>query len=149
MKSNSRLFFILSFIYSLFLANYLHLIPYCLAFPPSIYFTYQNPTNNGEPSYPPQPDQTPAADPSQQWCSDDQPYSQQPYEAPPAVQPYTPPSWDEQDSVSAQSGWGGETAASAQSGWGGETAAPAQSGWGGETAASAQSGWAVSCVSDV
>lgn len=133
MKSNSCLFFILSFIYSLFLANYLRLLPYCLAFPPAIYFTSQNPTNNGEPSYPSQPDQTPAADPSQQWYSDDkaaaQPYSQQPYEAPPAVQPCKPPSWDEQNSVSVQPGWGGETAAPAQPDWGGETAASAQPDW--------------------
>ncbi|XP_058634653.1 myc box-dependent-interacting protein 1b isoform X4 [Onychostoma macrolepis] len=75
-----------------------------------------------------EPDQTPAADPSQQWDSDDeaaaQPYGQQPNEAPqcedqvaPAVQPYEPPSWDEQDSVSAQSGWGSETAAPAQPDW--------------------------------
>uniref|UniRef100_A0A673LDQ2 Myc box-dependent-interacting protein 1 n=1 Tax=Sinocyclocheilus rhinocerous TaxID=307959 RepID=A0A673LDQ2_9TELE len=105
------------FIYSLFLANYLHLLPYCLAFSPAIYFTSQNPTNNpGDPSFPSQPDQTPAADPSQQWDSDEeaaaQTYGQQPYEAPqwedevaPAVQPYEAPCWDEQDSVSAQSGW--------------------------------------------
>ncbi|KAK2888839.1 hypothetical protein QQF64_029158 [Cirrhinus molitorella] len=75
-----------------------------------------------------EPDQTPVANPSQQWDSDDeaaaQPYGQQPYAAPqwddevtPAVQPYQPPSWDEQDSVSAQSGWGSETAASAQPDW--------------------------------
>ncbi|XP_016423440.1 myc box-dependent-interacting protein 1-like isoform X2 [Sinocyclocheilus rhinocerous] len=76
----------------------------------------------------PQPDQTPAADPSQQWDSDEeaaaQTYGQQPYEAPqwedevaPAVQPYEAPCWDEQDSVSAQSGWSSETAAPAQPDW--------------------------------
>uniref|UniRef100_A0A671RZT4 Myc box-dependent-interacting protein 1 n=1 Tax=Sinocyclocheilus anshuiensis TaxID=1608454 RepID=A0A671RZT4_9TELE len=74
------------------------------------------------------PDQTPAADPSQQWDSDEeaaaQTYGQQPYEAPqwedevaPAVQPYEAPCWDEQDSVSAQSGWSSETAAPAQPDW--------------------------------
>uniref|UniRef100_A0A671RZ22 Myc box-dependent-interacting protein 1 n=1 Tax=Sinocyclocheilus anshuiensis TaxID=1608454 RepID=A0A671RZ22_9TELE len=117
------------FIYSLFLANYLRLLPYCLSFSPAIYFTSQNPTNNpGDPSSPSQPDQTPAADPSQQWDSDEeaaaQTYGQQPYEAPqwedevaPAVQPYEAPCWDEQDSVSAQSGWSSETAAPAQPDW--------------------------------
>uniref|UniRef100_A0A672S2L5 Myc box-dependent-interacting protein 1-like n=1 Tax=Sinocyclocheilus grahami TaxID=75366 RepID=A0A672S2L5_SINGR len=117
------------FIYSLFLANYLRLLPYCLAFSPTIYFTSQNPTNNpGDPSSPSQPDQTPAADPSQQWESDEeaatQIYGQQPYEAPqwedevaPAVQPYEAPCWDEQESVSAQSGWSSETAAPAQPDW--------------------------------
>ncbi|XP_016423438.1 myc box-dependent-interacting protein 1-like isoform X1 [Sinocyclocheilus rhinocerous] len=75
-----------------------------------------------------EPDQTPAADPSQQWDSDEeaaaQTYGQQPYEAPqwedevaPAVQPYEAPCWDEQDSVSAQSGWSSETAAPAQPDW--------------------------------
>ncbi|XP_048056270.1 myc box-dependent-interacting protein 1b isoform X2 [Megalobrama amblycephala] len=72
----------------------------------------------------PEPGQIPASDPSQQWDSDDeaatQPYGQ-PDETPqwydevtPAVQPYEPPSWDEQDSVSAQSGWASETAAPAE-----------------------------------
>ncbi|XP_050967948.1 myc box-dependent-interacting protein 1b isoform X2 [Labeo rohita] len=72
-----------------------------------------------------EPSQPPAADPSQQWDSDDeavaQPYGQQPYAAPqwddevtPAVQPYEPPSWDEQDSVSD---WANETAAPAQPNW--------------------------------
>uniref|UniRef100_A0A8C1PAF5 Myc box-dependent-interacting protein 1 n=1 Tax=Cyprinus carpio TaxID=7962 RepID=A0A8C1PAF5_CYPCA len=121
MDSNSHLF-IFSFIYySLFLANYLCLLPYCLAFSPTIYFTSQNPTNNpGDPSSPSQPDQTPAADPSQQWDLDEeaaaQTYGQQPYEASqwedevaPAVQPYEAPQWGEQNSVSAQSGWRSET----------------------------------------
>ncbi|KAK7144263.1 hypothetical protein R3I94_010624 [Phoxinus phoxinus] len=62
----------------------------------------------------PQPDQTPAADPSQD--SDDEAGAQtneaRPWddEVTPAVQPYEPPSWDEQDSVSAQSGRASETA---------------------------------------
>uniref|UniRef100_A0A8C2B7C6 Myc box-dependent-interacting protein 1 n=1 Tax=Cyprinus carpio TaxID=7962 RepID=A0A8C2B7C6_CYPCA len=115
MDSNSHLF-IFSFIYySLFLANYLRLLPYCLAFSPTIYLTSQNPTNNpGDPSSPSQPDQTPAADPSQQWDLDEeaavQTYGQQPYEASqwedevaPAVQPYEAPHWGERNSVSAQS----------------------------------------------
>uniref|UniRef100_A0A8C2H947 Myc box-dependent-interacting protein 1-like n=1 Tax=Cyprinus carpio TaxID=7962 RepID=A0A8C2H947_CYPCA len=74
------------------------------------------------------PDQTPAADPSQQWDLDEeaaaQTYGQQPYEASqwedevaPAVQPYKAPHWGEQNSVSAQSGWRGETAAPAQPDW--------------------------------
>ncbi|XP_043098470.1 myc box-dependent-interacting protein 1b isoform X2 [Puntigrus tetrazona] len=70
-----------------------------------------------------EPDQTPAAEPSQQWDSDEE-AGRQPYEAPqwedepaPSVQPYEPPSWDGQDSVSAQAGWGGETAAPAQLDW--------------------------------
>lgn len=92
----------------------MRLLPYCLAFSPAIYFTSQNPTNNGDPSSPSQPDQTPAVDPSQQWNLDDEAAAQQ---VAPAVQPYEPPSWDEQDSVSAQSGWGSETAASAQPDW--------------------------------
>ncbi|XP_051563789.1 myc box-dependent-interacting protein 1-like isoform X2 [Myxocyprinus asiaticus] len=65
-------------------------------------------------------EQTPAADPSQQWNSDDkapvQNYGQS-YEPPnwndeitPAVQPYEQPSWDEQESASAQPGWVNETA---------------------------------------
>uniref|UniRef100_A0A9J8D725 Myc box-dependent-interacting protein 1 n=1 Tax=Cyprinus carpio carpio TaxID=630221 RepID=A0A9J8D725_CYPCA len=129
MDSNSHLF-IFSFIYySLFLANYLRLLPYCLAFSPTIYLTSQNPTNNpGDPSSPSQPDQTPAADPSQQWDLDEeaaaQTYGQQPYEASqwedevaPAVQPYEAPHWGEQNSVSAQSGWRSETAAPAQPDW--------------------------------
>ncbi|XP_067230560.1 myc box-dependent-interacting protein 1b isoform X5 [Chanodichthys erythropterus] len=76
------------------------------------------------PKSPQKPGQIPASDPSQQWDSDDeaatQPYGQ-PDETPqwydevtPAVQPYEPPSWDEQDSVSAQSGWASETAAPAE-----------------------------------
>ncbi|KTF95696.1 hypothetical protein cypCar_00010027 [Cyprinus carpio] len=76
----------------------------------------------------PQPDQTPAADPSQQWDLDEeaaaQTYGQQPYEASqwedevaPAVQPYEAPHWGEQNSVSAQSGWRSETAAPAQPDW--------------------------------
>uniref|UniRef100_A0A8C2B2U8 Myc box-dependent-interacting protein 1 n=1 Tax=Cyprinus carpio TaxID=7962 RepID=A0A8C2B2U8_CYPCA len=74
------------------------------------------------------PDQTPAADPSQQWDLDEeaavQTYGQQPYEASqwedevaPAVQPYEAPHWGERNSVSAQSGWRGETAAPAQPDW--------------------------------
>uniref|UniRef100_A0A672TEQ2 Myc box-dependent-interacting protein 1-like n=1 Tax=Sinocyclocheilus grahami TaxID=75366 RepID=A0A672TEQ2_SINGR len=79
------------------------------------------------------PDQSPAADPSQQWDTDEeaaaQPYSQQPYEAQapqwedevtPAVQPVEAPRWDEQESVSAQSGWGNETATPAQPDWEGD-----------------------------
>uniref|UniRef100_A0A673JZR4 Myc box-dependent-interacting protein 1-like n=1 Tax=Sinocyclocheilus rhinocerous TaxID=307959 RepID=A0A673JZR4_9TELE len=63
----------------------------------------------------PQPGQSPAADPSQQWDTDEeaaaQSYSQQPFEA---------PRWDEQESVSAQSGWGNETATPAQPDWEGD-----------------------------
>lgn len=133
MNSNSSLLFIFFLIYSLFLPNSLRFLSYCLAFTPGIYFTFQNspkicpnPINNpGDPSFPSQPSQPPAADPSQQWDSDDeavaQPYGQQPYAAPqwddevtPAVQPYEPPSWDEQDSVSD---WANETAAPAQPNW--------------------------------
>uniref|UniRef100_A0A673K5L6 Myc box-dependent-interacting protein 1-like n=1 Tax=Sinocyclocheilus rhinocerous TaxID=307959 RepID=A0A673K5L6_9TELE len=61
------------------------------------------------------PGQSPAADPSQQWDTDEeaaaQSYSQQPFEA---------PRWDEQESVSAQSGWGNETATPAQPDWEGD-----------------------------
>ncbi|XDV36411.1 hypothetical protein PO909_006194 [Leuciscus waleckii] len=67
-----------------------------------------------------EPSQTPAADPSQD--SDDEAAAQT-NEAPPwddevtpAVEPYEPPSWHEQDSVSAQSGWVSETAATAEAG---------------------------------
>lgn len=67
-----------------------------------------------DPSSPSQPSQTPAGDPSQD--SDDEAAAQT-NEAPPwddevtpAVEPYEPPSWHEQDSVSAQSGWVSETA---------------------------------------
>ncbi|XP_051567612.1 myc box-dependent-interacting protein 1-like isoform X2 [Myxocyprinus asiaticus] len=72
------------------------------------------------PSILPQPEQTPAADPSQQWESDDEAPAQnygQSYETTnwddevtPAVQPYEPPSWDEQESASVQPGWDYETA---------------------------------------
>ncbi|XP_016425667.1 myc box-dependent-interacting protein 1-like [Sinocyclocheilus rhinocerous] len=62
-----------------------------------------------------EPGQSPAADPSQQWDTDEeaaaQSYSQQPFEA---------PRWDEQESVSAQSGWGNETATPAQPDWEGD-----------------------------
>ncbi|XP_059416896.1 myc box-dependent-interacting protein 1b isoform X1 [Carassius carassius] len=78
-----------------------------------------------------EPGQSPAADPSQQWDQDEeaaaQPYSQQTYESPqwedevtPAVQPFQAPRWDEQDSVSAQSGWSSETATPAQPHWEGD-----------------------------
>lgn len=73
-----------------------------------------------DPSSPSQPGQTPAADPSQD--SDDEAAAQT-NEAPPwddevtpAVEPYEPPSWHEQDSVSAPSGWVSETAATADAG---------------------------------
>lgn len=80
---------------------------------------------------PSQPGQSPAADPSQQWDQDEeaaaQPYSQQTYESPqwedevtPAVQPFEAPRWDEQDSVSAQSGWSSETATPAHPHWEGD-----------------------------
>ncbi|XP_052455057.1 myc box-dependent-interacting protein 1b isoform X6 [Carassius gibelio] len=78
-----------------------------------------------------EPGQSPAADPSQQWHQDEeaaaQPYSQQTYESPqwedevtPAVQPFEAPRWDEQDSVSAQSGWSSETATPAHPHWEGD-----------------------------
>ncbi|XP_051996787.1 myc box-dependent-interacting protein 1b isoform X1 [Xyrauchen texanus] len=77
------------------------------------------------PSILPQPEQTAAADPSQQWESDDeapaQNYGQSDEptnlddEVTPAVQPYEPPSWDEQESASAQPGWDYETAEPAES----------------------------------
>lgn len=117
------------FLHSFFLWIIGALLP--ALFSHGIYFT-PNPNNLpqiqktilADPSSPSQPGQIPASDPSQQWDSDDeaatQPYGQ-PDETPqwydevtPAVQPYEPPSWDEQDSVSAQSGWASETAAPAE-----------------------------------
>lgn len=107
----------------LHLLHYLSL-PFALLpslFSHGIYFT-QNPNNLSQiqktiladPSSPSQPSQTPAGDPSQD--SDDEAAAQT-NEAPPwddevtpAVEPYEPPSWHEQDSVSAQSGWVSETA---------------------------------------
>ncbi|XP_057193562.1 myc box-dependent-interacting protein 1b isoform X2 [Triplophysa rosa] len=57
-----------------------------------------------------EPDQTPAADLSQQWDWDDE--NRQPYEAPnwdDDVAPAVQPNWDEQGGVSGQSGWDNET----------------------------------------
>lgn len=119
MNSNSRLY--LSF--PSYLSLRFALLPALSSH--GIYFT-QNPNNLSQiqktilaaPSSPPQPGQTPAADPSQD--SDDEAGAQT-NEAPPwddevtpAVEPYEPPSWHEQDSASAQSGWASETAATAE-----------------------------------